>query len=80
MKNKEEINRTIGIRLAALCSTFRVPPAEMAETLGVSVSQFNRYLSGKTGLTAAQLVAAAKRIGVTTAVITEEERFGEASR
>lgn len=80
MQTKEEINRTIGIRLAALSSSIGLKTSDLAAAMGVSVSQVNRILSAKSSASAAQLVLAAKRVGVTTAVITEEEKFGEAAR
>jgi plasmid maintenance system antidote protein VapI len=80
MRSKEEINRTIGVRTAALCLHFGIKSAELAAVLGVSVSQTNKKLAGTAGMTAAELVNVAAKIGVTTAVITNEEKFGEAVR
>ena len=80
MKNKDEINRTIGIRLAALCGSFNVKPDDLGNAIGVSRSQANRILAAKAALSAAQLVLAAQRLGVTTAVITDEEKFRRATR
>lgn len=77
MKNKDEINRTIGIRLAALCGSFNVKPDDLGNAIGVSRSQANRILAGKATLSAAQLVLAAQRLSVTTAVITDEQKYGE---
>ena len=80
MHTKEEINRTIGIRLAALSSSLGVKTPDLAGAMGVSVSQANRIFSAKSTMSAAQLVLAAKRLGVTTAVITEEEKFGGSAK
>ncbi|MBN9033657.1 MAG: hypothetical protein BGO05_05235 [Rhizobiales bacterium 63-7] len=80
MDTKEEINRTISIRLAALCGSKSINPGDLAEAVGLSRSQINRILAAKAAMSAAHLVLAAKRIGVTTSVITNEEKFGERSR
>lgn len=80
MDTKEEINRTIGIRLAALCGSMSIKPGDLAEAVGLSRSQINRIFAAKAAMSAAHLVLAAKRIGVTTSVITNEEKFGERSR
>lgn len=70
-----EINRQIGIRLAALTASQAKGPADIAAALGVSVTRVTRIENGHSDISAAELVLAARALGVTSAILTGEERF-----
>lgn len=77
MKNTE-INKTIGVRLAALMASYRIPREQIAAALGKSPAMIRRFENARSEMSAADLVLAAKALGVTSAILTGEEQFRQA--
>lgn len=72
---KTDIDTTIGIRLAALMFANGISREAMAQALECSPMKVRRYETAHSQLSAAQIVTAAKALGVTASVITGEESF-----
>jgi len=75
IEEANNINRTISQRLNALATTNHKSPTEMARGIGVTEGRIQRIYRGTAGLTAAQLVLAARVLGVNSSVITGEIRY-----
>ncbi|WP_336801753.1 helix-turn-helix domain-containing protein [Kaistia sp. MMO-174] len=70
-----EVNRMIGVRLAAFMASTGRSRDKLASGLGVSTHMIARFESGNSAMTAVQLMLAARVLGITTAVLTGEESF-----
>jgi len=71
----EEINRTIGTRVAALRYARGLSAPDFAEKIGLSQWKVTRIEKGASEVTAAELVRIAEALGVNSAVLTGEEKF-----
>ena len=71
----EEINRLIATRVAAIRQLRHLSREELAEKIGMTATKVGRVEQGSSDFTAAELVAVARALGVTTATLTSEERF-----
>ena len=73
----DQINRTIGTRIAACRVAKDLTRAELAERVGgMTAKLVGRIERGTSALTADRLVQIAKALGVTSSVLTAEEEFG----
>lgn len=73
--NTEEINKTIGTRLAAMRHARGMTAGDIAEKAAISQHRVTRIEHNRSEATAAELVLIAEALRVTTSVLTGEERF-----
>lgn len=73
---QREINTTIGVRLAAFMASKGLTRLSLAAALDTSPHRIARFESGHSEMSAAELVLAARALGVTPGVLSGEETFG----
>ncbi|MCR6673291.1 hypothetical protein [Devosia ginsengisoli] len=80
MNEHNDINRKIGIRLAALMASRNVQRAAIINALGITNLHLRKIENGIKPMMASEMVLAAKALGITSSVLTGEEPFkaGEA--
>lgn len=69
----DAICRTVGERLSRFMAERSLSRASLAACLATSPARIARFESGKSEMTAVELVLAAKALGVTSAILTGEE-------
>lgn len=73
-----EINKTIGIRLAALRHARGMEAQQLADAVpGLTRTRLTRIENNRSEATAAELVRLAAALGVTSSVLTGEGKFSE---
>lgn len=75
-----DLNRTIGIRLAAIMASKNISREKVAGAIDASTYRLARFENGTSEMTAAQLVLAAQALGVTSSIITGEQPFQAGER
>ena len=75
MSTTDQINKTIGTRIAALRHARRMTVAQVAELAAMSQWRLTRIENARSEATAAELVRIAVALGVTSSVICGEEKF-----
>lgn len=73
MASAAAIHETVGSRMTALRISRKISRSDLAAAMGVTMNLLGKIEKGVTVLTAADLVKAAKALGVTSAVLTGEE-------
>jgi transcriptional regulator with XRE-family HTH domain len=77
MSTTDQINKTIGTRIAALRHARGMTAAQVAELAAMSQWRLTRIENTRSEATAAELVKVGVALGVTSSVICGEERFSE---
>ena len=77
MSTTDQINRTIGTRIAALRHSRGMTAAQVAELAAISQWRLTRIENARSEARAAELVRIAVAMGVTSSVICGEEKFTE---
>lgn len=77
MSTTDQINKTIGTRIAALRHARGITAARVAELAAMSQCRLTRIENARSKATAAELVRIAAALGVTSSVICGEEKFTE---
>jgi len=71
----KDINKQIGVRLAALMASRSIGRAALAYGIGCTTNKLARFENARSEMTAAELVLAAKTLGVTSSILTGEEKM-----
>lgn len=69
------INSDIRRRFVALVASAGRPTSDLAEAMGIDEKRLRRILDGRNPLSAAEIVLAARHLGVITSVITGEIKY-----
>ena len=77
MSTTDQINKTIGTRIAALRALRGITAARVAELAAMSQWRLTRIENARSEATAAELVRIAAALSVTSSVICGEEKFTE---
>lgn len=73
MIDEQSINQTIGIRVKALRLSRGVPQEQIAKAIGSKTNRVTRIESGRSGMSAVELVAVSRTLGVTVSQLVGEE-------
>ncbi len=69
----DNIKETIGLRIRALRISRGISPVQVAGSIGGTINRLTRIENGKSELSAVELIAVAKSLGVTTSQLIGEE-------
>lgn len=73
MIDEQSLNQTIGIRVKALRLSRGIPQEKIAKAIGSKTNRVTRIENGRSSMSAAELIAMAKALGVTTSQLVGEE-------